>query len=78
VGSEQASRVLEDPLAVSIHDDTHSSTDEERWITLGRSGDDLLVVVHTFHEIDPEQVTIRIISARQATRHERRQYEGDE
>jgi uncharacterized protein len=76
VSFEQASRVLEDPSALSIYDDTHSSTDEDRWITLGRAGDDVLVVVHTFREMGPEQVTVRIISARQATRHERRQYEG--
>jgi len=78
VSFEQASRVLEDPLAVSIYDDTHSSTDEDRWVTLGRAGDEVLVVVHTFREIDSDQVNVRIISARQATRHERQQYEGAE
>jgi uncharacterized DUF497 family protein len=78
VSFEQASGVLQDPLAVTIYDDTHSSTDEERWVTMGRAGDDVLVVIHTFREDDPGQATVRIISARKATRHEREQYEGDE
>jgi hypothetical protein len=34
----------------------------------------LLIVVHTFFEIDREEI-IRIISARAAASHERRQYE---
>ena len=48
--------------------------DEERWVTVGLSNRQrLLVVVHT-----EEEETIRIISARTADRLERRKYEeGD-
>ncbi|MGQ9645469.1 MAG: BrnT family toxin [Thermodesulfobacteriota bacterium] len=48
---------------------------EDRWITLGKDRNDvLLVVVHTFLEIDGDNCSIRIISARLATRHEAKQY----
>jgi uncharacterized DUF497 family protein len=34
-----------------------------------------MVVVHTFREVSPEGVAVRIISARRATKNEQRQYE---
>jgi len=50
---------------------------EERWITLGNTqARQLHLVVHTFMTYHQDQVTIRIISARPATRHEQNQYEG--
>jgi uncharacterized protein len=62
--------VLEDPLAVTVEDpDAHG---ERRFITIGiGSAGDLLVVVWT--ERGEE---CRVISARRATRKERKQYEG--
>jgi len=48
---------------------------EERWITLGNTKlRKLRLVVHTFLVYDDQQVSIRIISARHATRHEQKQY----
>lgn len=45
-------------------------------MTLGQAENGkLLVVVHTFHELDEHNATVRIISARSATRHEQRDYE---
>jgi uncharacterized protein len=75
VSFKMAATVFRDPLALSRHDAAHSQ-DEERWVTLGlvETGQ-LVVVVHTFDEV-PEEARIRIISARYATAHERRQYEG--
>jgi len=70
VSFEEASGVFWDPLAVTGDDPDHSEI-EERLITFGlSSAGQLLVVSHT--EIDD---TIRIISARNATRHERKIYE---
>ena len=47
--------------------------EEERFITIGSDAfGHILVVVYTWRGQD----TIRIISARKATRHERQQYEG--
>ena len=64
-----AATSVEDPFALTTRDE--SSEGEERWITLGMAATgDLLVVVWTW------RVTIvRLISARPASRDERRQYE---
>lgn len=62
--------VFADSLSITISDPDHSD-DEERWVTMGLSNRDrLLVVVHT-----EEDETIRIISARRADRLEQRKYE---
>lgn len=75
VDFDLATTVFRDPLAATRYDDEHSEG-EERWVTVGqaRTGT-LLVVVHTFEEIATARARIRIISARPATAHERRQYE---
>ena len=69
----EASTVFADTLSITIPDPDHSE-DEERWVTIGLSNRQrLVVVVHT-----EEEETIRIISARRADRLERRKYEeGD-
>jgi hypothetical protein len=71
INFEEAATVFRDPLLLVQPDVEHSQV-EERWIALGMSVRQLLlVVVHT--ESDR---TIRIISARRAEPKERRQYEG--
>ncbi|WP_333877969.1 BrnT family toxin [Methylobacter sp.] len=58
-----AAYVFSDPFALSIPDDEHSKT-EERWLLLGKSlNEQMLLVVHTFRYDD----VVRIISARKAT-----------
>jgi uncharacterized protein len=60
---------LEDERALTIRD--IFSEEEERWVTLGMDAyGRILVVVYTWRA-----ETIRLISARLATQHERRQYE---
>jgi len=72
VGFDEASTVLADTLSITIPDPDHSH-DEERWVSLGIScRQRLLVVVHTEED---EQERVRIISARPADRGERRDYE---
>jgi len=62
--------VLEDERALTIRDP--SSEDEERWITLGSDAmERVLVVVYSWRGGNA-----RLISARRATRRERKQYEG--
>jgi len=74
VSFERAAQVFLDPWMISIYDEEHSEA-EERWITLGMdSSGVLLVVVHTFREMDASYCRIRIISARKATRKEAKQY----
>ena len=67
---EEAASVFYDPLAATGDDPDHSE-EEGRCVTFGlSSGNRLLVVAHTDHE-----EVIRIISARPATRAERKLYE---
>lgn len=76
VAFELAATVFRDELALSIYDEDHSD-DEERWITIGMAETgDLLLVVHTFEELSPQESLIRIISAREPTRQERLDYQG--
>jgi hypothetical protein len=75
ISFQRASNIFLDPFALSIFDDEHS-IDEDRWLTLGKDSNGILIVVsHTYRKIDFNTCTIRIISARKATRKERRQYE---
>ncbi|MGD9966388.1 MAG: BrnT family toxin [Hyphomonadaceae bacterium] len=76
VSFEEAMGVFADPLAASILD-PGSPAGEERWITLGLAAPGLLVVVHTAVEITDDLTYIRIISARRATRRERKSYENE-
>ncbi|MBI3850789.1 MAG: BrnT family toxin [Verrucomicrobia bacterium] len=70
VSFEEASTVFGDPLSLTIPDPTHSQA-EDRFILLGHSHQrKLLVVVHT-----ERGDNIRIISARRASRRERKSYE---
>ncbi|MDQ7090528.1 MAG: BrnT family toxin [Methylococcales bacterium] len=75
VSFEEAAEVFLDPLQLTLPDNEHHDA-EERWITLGNTQQHKLrLVVHTFVSYSQEQITIRIISARPANRHEQRRYE---
>jgi len=70
VSFNEAATVLEDPLSTTFPDEAHSEG-EMRFVTVGVSQRGrLLVVAHT-----ERNDTIRIISARRATRREREFYE---
>jgi hypothetical protein len=74
VGFGQAATIFKDPRALSVYDEGHSEG-EDRWITIGLPATGgLLVVHHTFDNVDESTVRIRIISARQATKREISQY----
>jgi uncharacterized protein len=70
VGFEEAASAFADPLSVTIADPDHSVR-ETRYLLLGTSEyGRLLVVAHT-----ERGGLVRLVSARPATRHERRDYE---
>jgi len=74
ISFERASEIFLDPFMLSVFDEAHS-TNEDRWLTVGKDRNDVtIVVVHTFREIDSDNSTIRIISARRATKQEDKQY----
>jgi uncharacterized protein len=71
VSFEEASTTFEDPLQIHFADDSHSIR-EQRFLCLGISDQGrLLIVVYT----EPRSETVRLISAREATRRERKGYE---
>jgi len=71
VSFDEAVTVFYDPLSATFNDPDHSD-DEQRLITIGNSSHRrLLVVAHAVRG-----KTIRIISARSATAHERKRHEG--
>ena len=73
ISFELAASIFDDPLHLSVPDEKGHT--EERWITLGQSvTGELLVVIHTYKETLEHEV-IRIISARKATKKEKKQYE---
>lgn len=75
VSFDLAATVFQDPFMRSFTDKGHGGF-EERWITMGYAQNGrLLVVSHTYSERDSENIFVRIISARRATRKERYQYE---
>jgi uncharacterized DUF497 family protein len=77
VGFERAATMFLDSRAVSISDEEHSD-EEERWVTIGLDASgNLLVVVHTFEEMNETRCKIRLISARRATKKEAEQYQRD-
>jgi len=70
---EQASYVFADPFALNRFDEEHSE-DEERWVLLGKSlNQTILLVAHTFRDNDGKEF-VRIISARKATKKEEKSY----
>ena len=72
VSFDEAVTVLYDPLGITIFDPEHSH-DEDRFITVGASATGrYLMVAHT--ERDQR---IRIITARELTRREQREYEDE-
>jgi uncharacterized DUF497 family protein len=68
---EEATTAFGDPLSLTIPDPEHSHG-EQRYILLGQTfRGKLVVVVHA----EQDEGTIRLVSARPATRNERKYYE---
>ena len=71
VSFQEASTIFMDSLSSTISDPLHSF-EEQRFVTIGESAKrEVLVVVHTQRD-----TKIRIMSAREATRKERQNYES--
>lgn len=73
ISFHEAATVFGDPLSTTFPEPDHSEG-ERRFLTIGAStSSTLLVVAHT-----EQDDTIRVISARRATPHERKFYEEEE
>jgi uncharacterized DUF497 family protein len=76
--SNKAKHGIDFEAAITVFDDPlmRSRVDEDgRWQTIGYSAGRILLlfVAHTYHEAD--EIVVRIISARRASRKEREHYE---
>lgn len=75
VSFELASTVFHDPRLLTVADLEHGEA-EERWFSIGRASNGaMLSVVYLWSEPDPRTTKIRLISARQASKTEIRQYQ---
>lgn len=71
ISFQAASTVFKDSLSLTISNPRHSF-EEQRFVTIGEAvGQEILVVAPTQRD-----ARVRIISAREATRKERRDYAG--
>ena len=70
IGFDEAKTVFEDPLYVDFYDPEHSA-EESRYIIIGRSRQERLIIVSYAERGD----AIRLISARELTPAERKAYE---
>jgi len=69
---EEAVMAFYDPFALIEHDPLHSTPEEDRETLIGEAEPGVLVVIFTVRE---SGALYRIISARRATRKERKNYE---
>ena len=76
VSFEEASTVFADPDGLDWEDFEHADA-EHRWKRLGMSSEGrILLVVYTLRRLKNGTETVRVISAREASRKERQAYAG--
>ncbi len=74
VSFEEASSVFYDEFAVQFYDNGHSELEEDRFLLLGISNKSrMLMICHCEKQLEN---VLRIISARKATKNERKFYRG--
>ena len=72
ISFEEAKRVLDDPNALELYDEAHSTMEEDRYVCIGDIGiEDCLVA---FVVLTDRKGNIRLISARKATPKEKEAY----
>ncbi len=73
ISFELAVTIFNDPFHLSVLD--RKKGKEERWVSIGLAADkQTLVVVHLYRELGTKEF-VKIISARKATRKEKKEYE---
>ena len=72
LGFAEAATVFQDPLAITIFDPDHSES-EDRYVTIGVSDQGRAMIAAHADRDD----RIRIVSARELTRSERREYDKE-
>ena len=72
ISFEEAKRVLDDPNALELYDEEHSSNEKDRYICIGDIGIEGCLVA--FVVFTDRKGNIRLISARKATPKEKEAY----
>ncbi len=75
VSFEEASSVFYDDFAVQFYDNEHSELEEDRFLILGISNKSRVLMVCHCKRLSGD--VLRIISARKATKNEKKFYQGD-
>ena len=75
VSFEEASSVFYDDFAVQFYDNEHSELEEDRFLILGISNKSRVLMVCHCERLSGD--VLRIISARKATKNEKKFYQGD-
>jgi uncharacterized DUF497 family protein len=73
VSFEQAQEVFLDPFHIVIENDLIDG--EQRYMAIGRIGDQTLIALVFMDRSEPDAMVIRIISARKAVAYEESQYQ---
>ncbi len=74
VAFPEACYVFADKFMLTLFDKEHSGY-KDRWVTIGQiPSSKILVVIHTYRKTKGKE-TVRIISARKATKNEEKQYQ---
>lgn len=74
VGFDETQNVFDDPFLITFPDELHSEI-EDRFVSIGMSTrEQVLLVVHIERKETNENIVIRIICCRKATRSERKIY----
>lgn len=74
VSFEEGASVFDDPLRLDELDSEHSTPEETRYLAVGISSQNNLIVVWYTERYEGDEPTIRIIGCREATKKERRRY----
>ncbi len=72
-----AELVFGDNNRIEVYDEVHSTLNEDRYITIGKINEVILVVVVVYTIRGDNGDTIRLISARKATKKEEEMYYND-
>ncbi len=73
ISFRSALQVFFDENRVEVYDDIHSSLEEDRYITVGMINE-IYIIATVCYTVRGEDETIRLISAREATRSEKEGY----
>jgi uncharacterized DUF497 family protein len=77
ISFDEATLAFEDEFCVDIYDDTHSTMDEKRYVSIGEANGRILFIAYTILNEDTNDEIYWLISAREAETWEIEDYEQE-